>query len=158
MSTHNHEINFKEKFEKEYLEKYREIFEIPKSVEEFLYEEYFTTFKLMPFTRDGGGGSCSCGMQTMGPTTIAFGLCTKNFKSDRESYLSNNFYTYPCEKCGKLFLFASPIYIDIENKVVIARYISNLNILKKDGYKFYEVKEKSGGLEGYIKIIQALEN
>jgi len=38
MSTHNHEINFKEKFEKEYLEKYREIFEIPKSVEEFLYE------------------------------------------------------------------------------------------------------------------------
>ncbi len=155
MQIEDKETNFKEQFEKQYLEKYREKFEIPKSVEEFLYEEFFPKFEFNSSIRlmDGGGGTCTCGAWHCGPSTIAIGLNTENYTSDRERFLNNDFYTYPCDKCGQPFLYASPVYIDIDKKIVVARYVNNFDILKKDGYKFYKVKEKTGDLEEYIKII-----
>jgi hypothetical protein len=153
-------IRLKEQFERAYLKKYKEVFEIRKPVGEFIYEEYFSRFRDIHdnLVRDGGGGMCSCGEHFMGPLTIPIALNSKNYTIDRDLILENSFYTTKCYKCGKPVLYASPIYIDIDKKIVITRYIdSNFQILLDAGYKIYEVKYEPGGLEGYIKIIEELE-
>jgi hypothetical protein len=154
------DINLKEQFERRYLLKYRKKFEIPKPVREFIYEEYFSRFRDIHYdlVRDGGGGMCTCGEHFMGPLTIPIALNSKNYTLDRDRIFENSFYTTKCYKCGKPFLYASPIYIDIDKKFLVCRYTNSFEILKKAGYRIYKVKYEPGGLEGYIKIIKILDN
>jgi len=161
IEKYNQECKLREEFENNHylLQEMSIDFEVPPEVKELYYQEYV---KADINSNENIERCSSCGIvDSRIHSGNDFAIYTYNYHNDLSDilrYKYHNYYTHPCESCGKLLLNSNLVYIDIDKKIVITQNISNLEVLKDAGYQFYEVKEKCNGLEGYIKIIEDLDN